>query len=1071
MTAGDGQRDLIPSGFFVLRTPLLPLSELTAWGEGLDAASHVGKPAALEEALARDRLRLRERLARAAARPELREAIFIASPSLDAGLDAWREDPETDRARTAEQSLVSYFSRATTRPTPFGLFAGCTTGVLGAATRLRLQSAGAHRRRSRLDMEYLWRLAEAIERDPALRAELVYRPNSSLYDVGDRLFFAEAVQAEEGRSYQLVAVDKTPYLMATLERARAGESLQGLAAALVDGDVGVTEAEAYVADLAESQILMSDAQPQLTGEQPTDVLIRTLAQRPGTTPLAERLDAARADLETLDCSGMGASPERYSELGARLEGLPASPSLSRLVQVDLAKAADEQLVIGPKVVEDIRRGVHALHALTRARPPEALARWREEFVRRYETREVPLAEALDEENGIGFERSASGSAEAAEFLGGLALGGSDEHVQRWTARDTLLLRKLTRALADGLPEITIEPDDLAALAGADVPPLPEAFEVLASLEATSEEDVDRGRFRVLVQSASGPSGARLLGRFCHMDAELEQLVLDHLRAEESLHPDRVYAEIVHLPEGRVGNILARPVLRDYEIPYLGRSGAPIDRQLPLSDLLVSVQDDMIVLRSRRLDREVVPRLTTAHNHAWRSLGVYRFLCALQHQAVVPGLTWDWGPLEGAPFLPRVVHGRALLARARWNLDRDDLAAFREQDADSRFARVAQLRADRGLPRLIALADADNELVADLENVLSVDALARQLKRRPAAKFVELMPAPERLCASGPEGRFTHQIVMPFVRSSPQPAPRTVARRPSATTPRSFAPGSEWLYLKLFTGTATADRVLGLVARAVHASLASQAADGWFFIRYGDPDWHLRVRVHGNPERLLLETLPAIRAATTELHQGGQLWRIELGTYEREVERYGGEHAIEHAERIFHADSEAVVSIMPQLRGDRGADLRWRAALAGIDRLLEDFGLTLDEKRAIAGRACEGYGREFGVGSDYRRQLGRRFRRHRAELEMLLDERGDLSGGLWAGLQAFAARTEVVAPAAAELRRLDEAGQLSVSIADVAMSCAHMHVNRLLRSAQRVQEYVLYELLDRMYASQAARQVT
>src|SRR5215213_1236782 len=174
MTARDGQRDLIPSGFFVLRTPLLPLSELTAWGEGLDAASHVGKPAALEEALARDRLRLRERLARAAARPELREAIFIASPSLDAGLDAWREDPETDRGRTAEQSLVSYFSRATTRPTPFGLFAGCTTGVLGAATRLRLQSAGAHRRRSRLDMEYLWTLADAIERDPALRAELVY---------------------------------------------------------------------------------------------------------------------------------------------------------------------------------------------------------------------------------------------------------------------------------------------------------------------------------------------------------------------------------------------------------------------------------------------------------------------------------------------------------------------------------------------------------------------------------------------------------------------------------------------------------------------------------------------------------------------------------------------------------------------------------------------------------------------------------------------------------------------------------------------------------------------------------
>jgi hypothetical protein len=40
--------------------------------------------------------------------------------------------------------------------------------------------------------------------------------------------------------------------------------------------------------------------------------------------------------------------------------------------------------------------------------------------------------------------------------------------------------------------------------------------------------------------------------------------------------------------------------------------------------------------------------------------------------------------------------------------------------------------------------------------------------------------------------------------------------------------------------------------------------------------------------------------------------------------------------------------------------------------------------------------------------------------------------------------------------------------DLAMSCAHMHVIRLLRSAQRAQELVLYELLDRFYVSQAAR---
>ena len=200
--------------------------------------------------------------------------------------------------------------------------------------------------------------------------------------------------------------------------------------------------------------------------------------------------------------------------------------------------------------------------------------------------------------------------------------------------------------------------------------MPDAFDVLAVLVTDGDQPSRSDDFQVVLHAASGPSGARLLGRFLHADDELRQLVRAHLAAEEAVHPERVFAEVVHLPEGRVGNILSRPVLRGYEIPYLGRSGAPADRQLPLSDLLVSVQGERIVLRSRRLGCEVIPRLTTAHNHIGRGLGVYRFLCALQYQQVTPGIMWDWGPLALAPFLPRVVSGRLILSRARWNLGDD-----------------------------------------------------------------------------------------------------------------------------------------------------------------------------------------------------------------------------------------------------------------------------------------------------------------------------------------------------------------------------------------------------------------
>ena len=63
----------------------------------------------------------------------------------------------------------------------------------------------------------------------------------------------------------------------------------------------------------------------------------------------------------------------------------------------------------------------------------------------------------------------------------------------------------------------------------------------------------------------------------------------HLRAEEAHAPGVVFAELVHLPEGRIGNILARPVLRDYELVLLGRSGAPAERQLSVDELTLRLR--------------------------------------------------------------------------------------------------------------------------------------------------------------------------------------------------------------------------------------------------------------------------------------------------------------------------------------------------------------------------------------------------------------------------------------------------------------------------------------------------
>ena len=1089
------EHPFVPAGFFSFRTPLLPFEELEAFGEGLEAPAAAADPTTgenperLEQALAADRERLRARLSAMAERPEVLEAVFLASPSLHESLSLWRSQPDSKKGQRAERALVRYIYRMTARATPFGLFSGCSIGRVetapGAPTRIAVGPRSAYERHTRLDMDYLFALCEDLARDPEVREALLYRPNSSLYRAAGRLRYAEARLDNKVRSHHLVAVDSNDYLEEALRRAEGGATAREIAEALVafdpDGEVTIDEAREFVTELIDSQILVSDLSTPVTGPEAIHDLIDQLGRIPASALVAEtaeRLARVRATLEELDAGGPGAPPARYEEIAETLRALPTPVEMSRLFQLDMIKPGD-QPVLGGEVLEEIQRGVEVLLRLAVERQNEGLERFRKDFTERFEGREMPLLQALDEEVGIGFERASDFGAEASPLLRGIALGaaGGAEQTVSWGRAQAMLLAKLNRALAEGERRIELTPEDLDRMAApaeeqARKSPMPDAFHVMVTLAAASQEAIDRGDFQILFENAGGPSGARLLGRFCHADAELWRQTEEHLRAEEALRPDAVFAEIVHLPQGRIGNILARPVLREHEIPFLGRSGAPPEKQIPVSDLRVSVEGSRIVLRSARLGREVIPRMTSAHNYVRGSLGVYRFLCTLQAQGTLGGVGWGWGALDSAPFLPRVTCGRLVLARATWWMLQDEIKRLSKAEGAERYRAVQAWRAERGLPRLIALVDADNELLVDLDNALSIDTFVDVVEDRDRARLVEFFPGPDRMPAAGPEGRFLNEVLIPFVRRGEAAArpQRAAAVEIAAAVRRSFPPGSEWLYAKLYTGTATADGLLReVVAPVAREAMATGEADHWFFIRYGDPEWHLRVRFHGDPSRLQSGVLPRLHAALDPMLADGRIWRVQLDTYERETERYGGPEGILLAERLFHADSEAVAEILEMLEGDEGADFRWRLGLRGIDMLLGDLRFDPETRMRVMRGMREGFAREFGGGKGLRVQLDQRFRQEWRSLMPLLDPAGDAESELAPALEVLRRRSERNAPIVEELRELERAGRLVPSLADMASSYVHMHVNRIIRSAQRAHELVLYDFLYLLYESRAARE--
>src|SRR5215208_135687 len=116
-----------PMGHLVVRAPLLPADAYLALGAR--AGPGPGGPGALA--------------------PEVRHALAVASPSLLAALD--RAGPGDPGSARLEGKLLRYLIRMSTRPTPFGLFAGVGIVNWGPATSLELAPED-FRTRTRPDM-------------------------------------------------------------------------------------------------------------------------------------------------------------------------------------------------------------------------------------------------------------------------------------------------------------------------------------------------------------------------------------------------------------------------------------------------------------------------------------------------------------------------------------------------------------------------------------------------------------------------------------------------------------------------------------------------------------------------------------------------------------------------------------------------------------------------------------------------------------------------------------------------------------------------------------------------------
>ncbi|MEG0518707.1 MAG: thiopeptide-type bacteriocin biosynthesis protein [Bacteroidales bacterium] len=283
--------------------------------------------------------------------------------------------------------------------------------------------------------------------------------------------------------------------------------------------------------------------------------------------------------------------------------------------------------------------------------------------------------------------------------------------------------------------------------------------------------------------------------------------------------------------------------------------------------------------------------------------------------------------------------------------------------------------------------------------------------------------------------------------------------------RQYIPGENWLYFKVYCGPKFSDRILACDILPFSVKLINEnVIDKWFFIRYFDTDYHLRLRFHIINSNNLMYVISEFNKLIKEYIKVKFIWNISIETYNRELERYG-ENAMEAAESVFFYDSQFISQLYPFFKGIDGEELRWLIALRSINDILDLFYYTINDKYNLMLQMKNAFEHEFNVGHDLEIHIQRKYRLSKDKIDFFLTS---ISINIQLIDNIFFEKNRNLKKEVDYLISLQKKLGLSVTLNDYLWSIIHMMNNRVFRTQQRIHELIIYSFLLFFYKSLLAK---
>ena len=989
------------------------------------------------------------------------KALKHANPFVHERAVEWFSGELTDKKKVSKirHTLYNYYTRWYLTTTPYGFFS--SVGVLGwseEGTDVQLES---FRQSYRIDMDVLSKLADLIFSQAVIRDELLYFPNNTIYVSGDYLRFLEAFDDGGKIGYKISAVEQSDVLSAMIGQAQDGITISGLADRFVNEEYGREDLVPFINELIDAQLLLPEINLNISGPDVFMRLYELISSLPlKGQPEYDRIMHLLGRLQAILTAFTGGDFFTLNEnLKKTIESAGILPNDKFLLQVDNFSVLKENL-LDEALTQSLYEATSALSCFNQNDYKPFLETFKKKFTERYEGNSVPLLQAIDTESGISFGDIAfqNDSVLLKDVTFEPAAGAYITHTPKGDELRSLLYKKYYEALKTGADAIIFKKEDLVGKAP-KLPRLAPNFQIIFSV-------VDRGKGLLHLRTVGNSSGGNLLSRFCYASPELTAMLQKIGEWEGSHFKDFVVAEILHISSFRTGNITFRPSFRKYEIPVFMQSTLPPAQQILLSDLMVCVREGKIVLWSKRLQKRVIPMLTNAHNHNLNTTPIYQFLAEVSYQDTLPSLFMDRAEttLIGN-YVPRIQYENVILYPATWRFDQSELKELADRSDTLSIGDLSTFRQKWELPEKMSYVDGGSNILVDWTSPFSVHYFLRSVATRKDFIFLEeFLFTPEGALVKDSSGRSYVSECIAVVNNTIKPTDTISFNHNGVTSAtHKFHPGEEWVYYKIYCGVVTGDKLLANeISGAVHALFEQGLISKFFFIRYNDPDYHIRVRFRTDPDQVH-EVMKLFSDSLAAPLSHDLISRLQLDTYVRELERYGHD-TIDFAEAVFQVDSLFVLAIIPLIR-ESYAELSPFIFMKGVDTMLDAFGFGREEKRDFLKDRKLAYESEFRLEKNVnlKQVIFKKELHYRAMIQKLLHEDLSVLSGvdeeqLQAAIQSY--RSGLAEVYAGNVHLIGSREQLHSLLA----SFTHMHAIRMFQTKPRENEFIAYELLHAAYSA-------